>query len=100
MLRSIALAAIAAATLGIASPARADARSAPARPVCMEDRPCFRWDTMGDRNRGIYVYGRTARVIVGPCEYVALHSRINWSRTPRVRGDYSVWSHRGECDGY
>lgn len=91
--RMIALAvslAILTTMLGILSASFAPASYAAASPVCVEDDPCFRWDMMGNRERGIYIYGRTARVIVSPCGYARLHARINWTRTPRVRGDYSA----------
>lgn len=74
--------------LGILSAAVAPSAHASASPVCMEDQPCYRWDTMGNRSRGIFVIGQRSRVIVSTCGYARLHARIDWQRTYHVRGDY------------
>jgi hypothetical protein len=88
--RTVALAVTAAlvlALLGILSAAMMPARAA-ASVRCLEDEPCYRWDTMGNHRRGVFVIGRRARIVVSTCGYARVHARIDWTRTTHVRGDY------------
>jgi hypothetical protein len=59
-----------------------------ARPRCAEDAPCWAWSTMGNHLRGI-VLDSGRRIVVGPCRFVRLDAggRIDWTRTPRLKGD-------------
>ena len=56
---------------------------------CLEDEPCWRWSTMGNRKRGIISVRSGRRVIVGPCRFARMRMRgaIDWRRTPHIRGD-------------
>jgi hypothetical protein len=81
-------------TLGLASVAHAS----PTR--CMEDDPCWSWSTMGNLDRGVYVRGETGkvvrrRVVVDPCTFawLSFNGRIDWRRTPHLRGDQFARKH-------
>lgn len=55
---------------------------------CAEDAPCWSWSTMGDHARGVTLKdGR--HVVVRPCRFAQLDraKRIDWQRTPRLKGD-------------
>lgn len=68
------------------------------RGPCLEDQACWTWPTMGNRRRGVYVKGRTAIVIVGPCRFQRLvrAHRIDWEGTEVIRGDW--WATRHGCE--
>jgi hypothetical protein len=53
---------------------------------------------MGNLTRGIYLKHRVKRVVVEPCEfaYADYKARIDWKRTPRLRGD--EFARRHGCD--
>lgn len=69
-----------------------------ASPGCSEDQPCWTWSTMGNLDRGVYVKHRSRRVVVEPCEFAYLDykARIDWNRTPHLRGD--EYARRHGCD--
>jgi hypothetical protein len=81
------------------------ASQAAAAPHCHEDDPCFAWSTMGNLHRGVILKpGKTRAAcvrmngrycVVDPCGFAWLdHSgRIDWSRTPRLRGDHTARRH-------
>jgi len=74
----------AAAALTVAAPAAA----APApRAPCHEDQACFVWSVDGNQKRGIATLDGARKRIVGPCAFARLHRYIDWTRTPRLRGD-------------
>ncbi len=56
---------------------------------CLEDQPCWSWSTMGNLSRGVFVHGRKSVRVVEPCRFAALdfHGKIDWTRTPRLKGD-------------
>lgn len=68
-------------------------------PACQEDAPCWRWPTMGDHKRGVFIAQRhgTRHAVVGPCRFARLakSGRLD-STTPRLRGD--GWAINHGCD--
>lgn len=68
------------------------------RATCAEDAPCWTWSTMGNMQRGVFVHGRASRVIVDPCGFAvrSFRGRIDWTRTPVLRGDGIARAHG--CD--
>jgi len=81
-----------AALAALALPSTAAAHAQPAQERCQEDAPCWTWSTMGNRHRGV-VLADGRRVVVGPCGFA--RARIDWQRTPRLRGDATA--RRGGC---
>jgi len=79
----------------LALPASAQARAVPitaaspsASPVCHEDERCWNWATMGNRSRGIVTTGGRRMVVTPPTfRRLALAGRIDWQRSPHLRGD-------------
>lgn len=64
---------------------------------CTEDSPCWTWSRMGNRRRGAVVTrGGNVRV-VGPCAFahLAADDAIDWSSTPRMKGD--TWAQVHGC---
>lgn len=57
-------------------------------PICMEDRPCWRWRTMGNHRRGVWTIGGR-HLVVGPAGFDRLNRafRIDWTRSVKLRGD-------------
>ena len=57
-------------------------------PACAEDQPCWNWRTMGNHKRSI-VLTNGRRIVVGPASFdgIRREGRIDWTRTPRLRGD-------------
>lgn len=55
---------------------------------CAEDQPCWNWRTMGNHQRGI-VLTNGRRLVVNPLSFDGYRRerRIDWTRTPRLRGD-------------
>ncbi|MEJ7786174.1 MAG: hypothetical protein WKF96_15315 [Solirubrobacteraceae bacterium] len=84
------------ATLGALAllPASAVAQPSTAAPRCQEDAPCWTWSTMANRHRGV-VLSDGRRVVVGPCGFARAAARIDWQRTPHMRGDATA--RRGGC---
>lgn len=87
-------------TMGLASLAHAAPTTATR---CMEDQPCFTWSTMGNLDRGVYVRTEGGqrvrrRVVVDPCTFawLSFNGRIDWRRTPHLRGDGFARKHG--CD--
>lgn len=76
----------------------ASAAVAAPRAACEEDQTCWTWSTMGNLDRGVYVRGRRAIRVVDPCTFAYLdhRGRIDWKRTPRLRGD--AFARRHGCD--
>lgn len=56
---------------------------------CAEDEPCWRWPTMGNLQRGVYLYERKRVRIVDACDFAwfDFRARIDWSRTRHLPGD-------------
>lgn len=55
---------------------------------CLDDEPCWNWRTMGNHQRSI-VLTNGRRLVVGPVSFDGYRRerRIDWTRTPRLRGD-------------
>jgi hypothetical protein len=55
---------------------------------CFEDMPCWRWSEMGNRKRGVTL--KSGRVVVvhwGRMIRLDSRCRIDWTVTPRLKGD-------------
>lgn len=69
-----------------------------ASPRCYEDQPCWAWSKMGNHKRGI-VLKNGRRAVVGVQRFKRLDSkrRIDWTATPRLRGDWTARQYRPSC---
>ena len=73
------------------------ASAASATSSCAEDDQCWTWPTMGNHRRGVVtMHGNLP--VVGPCRFARMARRhaIDWSSTPRLRGDR--WAIAHGCD--
>ena len=84
-------------------PPASPAKSSVAPEVCHEDESCFRWTTMGNGQRGVWVKARAIRVgkqhpdgkrrhrVVTVCQFARLQrDGLLDSRTERLPGDGSA----------
>ncbi len=68
---------------------KADTSTGGARYVaCQDGQPCWNWRTMGNHKRGI-VLTNGRYLVVGPASFdgISRERRIDWTRTPRLKGD-------------
>ncbi len=74
--------------VGLGFAGKADTAIPHPSPTCADGDPCWNWRTMGNHKRGI-VLTNGRRLVVGPASFdgIEREGRIDWTRTPRLRGD-------------